>query len=134
MKITDVKYGNFIKKIDDGTIWQVVGLDNTGNIKCHNGERGEQRQCAEYEGVRITPELLRLNGWTADKAYARIPIKTRSGFYVEYYFHEGTITLYSHKHGGAEGYCRSAPGLLYAHELQNFLELAVPEQDFIKIL
>lgn len=136
MDLSELSYGNYIRKKDDKTIWKVVGLDNTGNIKCHNGEVGEQHQIAEYEGVFASPDILKICGWDVDFDLMYAKILTREpNYYAQYYFYDGKLSLYrtfKDKSRNTDFYCISAPGLNYIHELQNFLKLAVPEKEFIK--
>lgn len=135
MDLCELSCGNYIRKKDDKTIWKVIGVsDNTGRIKCHNGEVVEERQIAEYEGLFASPDILKICGWDIDPMYARI-LTREPNYYAQYYFYSGTLTLYrtfKDEWRNTDYYCMSAPGLNYIHQLQNFLKLAVPEKEFIK--
>lgn len=136
MELSELSYGNYIRKKDDKTIWKVVGINNTGEIKCHNGEIVEQHQIAEYEGVFASPDILKICGWDVDSMYARILTREPNYYaHAQYYFHDGILYLYrtfKDETRNADYYCISAPGLNYIHQLQNCLKLAVPEKEFIK--
>ena len=135
MELSELSYGNYIRKKDDKTIWKVVGIDNTGEIKCHNGEVVEQHQIAEYEGVFASPDILTICGWDVDSMHARI-LTREPNYYAQYYFYGGELSLYrtfKDERRNTDFYCISAPGLNYIHELQNFLKLAIPEKELITI-
>lgn len=97
---------------------KLLGLINTGEIKCHNGKVVEQHQIAEYEGVFASPDILKICGWDVDSIYANII--TREGYHAEYYFYDGELRLYrtpKDELRNPDVYCMSAPGLNYIHQL-----------------
>lgn len=81
--------------------------------------------------VRITPDILANVGFEVDIDDMYADYIYDDNIFINYYFHEGIVRVYFKRNNNKELYAMTPPGIIYIHQLQNFLSLCFPNTDFI---